>query len=220
MAYALEEGGGSAADGQPWTLDNVAVWRAKAPRTAFSLSRTQTWANGLAPSRIPAFTPSTIDKTVGAKMQPFQDWNLLIGTELIRSGGQSGLLSSKSMWESSWSQDLEEYGRLRVGFSTTGSLDNRQADYFQSFSGSLNVPLDLPLSAWNLELRLSPTMNVDVSHGSLSSNLISELVGQTVLSAQDAAFRSTLDLSVGYSFAPDTRPAASARLQLTISPKL
>ncbi len=219
-AHALEDGGGSTADGKSWTIDNVAAWRAKAPRTAFSLNRTQTWASGLAPSRIPAFTPSNLDKAVGAKMQPFQDWNLLIGTELIRSGGESGLLSSKTMWESSWSQDLERLGGLRVGLSTTGSLNNRQAGYFQSFSGSLNVPLDLPLNAWNLELRLSPNMSVDASQGSLSSNLVSELVGQTVLSAQDAAFRSTLGLSVGYSLAPDTRPTGSARLQLTISPRL
>src|SRR5690606_4463266 len=144
---------------------------AKAPRTAFSLSRTQTWANGLAASRIPAFTPSYGDKAVGAKMQPFQDWNFLVGTELIRSGGESRLLSSKSMWESSWSQDLEGLGGLRVGLSTTGLLDNRQAGYVQSFHGSLNLPLDLPLDAWSLELRLSPHMNVDLSQRSFSSNL-------------------------------------------------
>jgi hypothetical protein len=222
-AQALEEGGNTTGV-QSWTIDEVVARRAKAPVTAYSLSRTQTWANGLVSSRIPAFTPSDIDKTVGAKMQPFQDWNFLIGTELTRSGSESRFLSSKAMWESSWSRDLERLGGLRIGLSTTGSLDNAQADYLQSFSGRLNVPLDLPVNTWNntwnMELRFSPNMSVDVSHGALSSNLMSELVGQTVISPQNAAFRSTLDVSVGYNLAPDTRPAASARLQLTIAPNL
>ena len=219
-AQALEDSGGSTTDKQPWVIDNVAARLVKPASAAFSLSRTQTWANGLVPSRIPAFTPSSVDRTLGAKVQPFQDWNFLIGTELTRSGGESGFLSSKAMWETSWSQNVERLGGLTFGLTTAGSMDNAQADYLQSFSGSLNVPLDLPLNAWNLELRLSPNMSLDVSKGALSSNLTSELVGKTVLSPQKGAFQSVLDVSVGYNLAPDTRPAASARLQLTISPKL
>ncbi|MEZ0169213.1 hypothetical protein [Microvirga sp. TS319] len=219
-AQALEDGGGITAESQPWTIDDVVARRVKAPGTAFSLSRTQTWASGLVPSGIPAFTPSPVDRTLGAKLQPFHDWNFLIGTELTRGGGEGGFLSSKAMWESSWSQDVERFGGLTFGLSTTGSVSNAQADYLQSFSGSLNLPLDLPLNAWNLELRFSPNMNLDVSKGALSSNLMSELVGQTVLSPQNGAFRSVLDVSVGYNLAPDARPAASARMQLTISPKL
>lgn len=203
-----------------WRIDDVAARRAQAPVATYALSRTQTWANGLAPSGIPAFTPSGADKVVGAKMQPFQDWNFLVGTELVRSGGGSRFLSSKALWESSWSRAVNTLGGLRLGLATTGSVDNAQVDYLQSFSGSLNVPLDLPLNTWSMELRFSPNLNVDVSQKALSSNLMSELVGQTVLSSRDAAFRSTLDVSLGYSLAPDARPAASARLQLTISPKL
>jgi len=217
---ALEDGAGNMAEGQLWKIDDVAARRAKAPATTYSLSRTQTWANGLVPSRIPAFTPANINKTVGAKMQPFQDWNFLVGTELTRREGESRFLSSKAMWESSWSRDLKRFGSLRLGLSTSGSVDNAQADYFQSLSGSLNVPLDLPPNTWNMELRFSPNMHVDVSRGALSSNLMSELVGQKVLSSRDAAFRSILDVSVGYSLAPHTRPSASARVQLTVSPKL
>jgi len=219
VAQALEDGGGAPPNPRVWSLDNVAAWRVRAPATIYSLSRTQTWANGLVPSRLPAFAPSGVDRTVGAKMQPFQDWNFLIGTELTRSGGEGRFLSSKAIWESFWSQDLEELWGFRVGLSTTGSVDNAQADYLQSFSGTLNVPLNLPLNAWSMELRFSPNMNVDVSQGALSSNLMSELVGRTVLSPQDAAFRSTLNISVGYSLAPDTRPTAAARLELTIEPK-
>lgn len=218
-AQALEDGGGITAESQPWTIDDVAARRAKAPGTAFSLSRTQTWASGLVPSSISAFTPAPVDRTLGAKLQPFHDWNFLIGTEVTR-GGEGGFLSSKAMWESSWSQDVERFGGLTFGLSTTGSVNNAQADYLQSFSGSLNLPLELPLNAWDVELRFSPNVNVDVSKGALSSNLMSELVGKTVLSPQNGAFRSVLDVSVGYNLAPDARPAASARMQLTISPKL
>lgn len=218
-AQALEDGGGSTDQSPSWTIGDVVARRAKAPRTAFSLSRTQTWASGLVPSHIPAFTPSPVGRTLGAKLQPLQDWNFLIGTEMTRSG-DGGALSSKAMWESFWSQDMERLGGLTFGLSTAGSVDNAQADYLQSFSGHLSLPLDLPLNAWNLELRLSPNMNVDVSNGALTSNLMSEVVGQTVLSDQNAAYRSTLDVSLGYNLVPDARPAGSARLQLTISPNL
>jgi len=221
-AHALEDGAWSAAViTDPWEVENLAVARrAKAPRVIYSLNRTQTWANGLATASMPAFTPSNFDRTVGAKMQPFQDWNFMVGTEVTRSGSQTSFLSSRAMWESYWSQDVQALGGLKVGLSTTGSVDNAQTDYLQSFSGSLNVPLDLPLNAWSMEFRVSPHMSVDVSNGSLNSSLLSEIMGQTVISSQDAAFRSTLNLSVGYSLAPDTRPAASARLELRISPKI
>ncbi len=152
-------------------------------------------------------------------MQPFQDWNFLIGTELTRSGGDSSFLSSRAMWETSWSRDLERLGGLEIGLSTTGSVDNAQTDYFQSLSGNLHVPLGLPLNAWDMKLRVSPSMSVDVSNGTLSSSLMSEILGQTVLHS-DAAFQSTLNVSVGYSLAPDTRPAGLARLELRIAPRL
>jgi hypothetical protein len=218
-AQALEDGMVATSDAQLWSLDNVAARRAKAPVSAYTLNRTQAWTNGLVASPGPAFTPSAFDKTVGAKLQPFQDWNFMVGTELTRSGGESQFLSSKAMWESSWSQDVKTLGGLEIGLSTTGFVDNAQTDYLQSFSGNLNVPLDLPLDAWNMTLRVSPNMNMDVSNGVLNTSLMSELMGQTVLSS-DAAFQSTLNVSVGYSLAPDMRPAGQARLELRISPKL
>ena len=221
VAQALEDGGWSTAVTEPWPVGDVAVIRhVKAPVRGYSLSRTQTWANGLVSSKLPAFTPSNVDRTVGAKMQPFEEWNFMIGTELTRSGGESRFLASKAMWESFWSQDVETLGGLKIGLSTVGSVDNAQTDYLQSFSGSVSVPLDLPLHSWRMELRATPSMNVDVSNGALSSHLMSEIMGQTELGSQDAAFRSTLNVSVGYSLAPDTRPAAAARLELRISPKL
>lgn len=174
----------------------------------------------MAASSLSSFTPSNFDRTLGAKLQPFHDWNLRIGTELTRSGGKESFLSSKAMWETFWSQDVKRLGGLTVGFSTTGSVDNAQTDYLQSFSGSVNVPLNLPLNTWNTELRVTPSMNVDVSNGALSSSLLSEVMGQKVLSSQEDTFKSTLNVKLGYSLAPDARPAASAKLELRISPNL
>jgi hypothetical protein len=115
---------------------------------------------------------------------------------------------------------MKEMGGLKVGLSTMGSVDNAQTDYLQSFSGRLDVPLDVPLDAWNVELRFSPGMDVDVSNGTLRSNLVSELMGEKVLSSRADAFRSTVNLSLGYSLAPDAHPAASARLEFRIGPNL
>ncbi|MCG7393582.1 hypothetical protein MHY87_11755 [Microvirga sp. ACRRW] len=204
---------------QVWRIEDVAARRAGNPKAAYSLNRMQTWTNGLAASKTPTFAASDSDRTVGAKMQPFQDWNFMVGTELTRSSGESRFLSSKAMWESSWSQDVKRLGGVEIGLSTAGSIDNAQTDYFQSLSGRLNVPLDLPLSAWETKLRFSPNVSMDVSNGALSSSLTSEFLGQTVLGS-DAAFQSTLNVSVGYNLTPDMRPAGLAKLELRVSPKL
>ncbi|WP_243370402.1 hypothetical protein [Microvirga solisilvae] len=205
---------------QSWRIEDAIVRRPEASTRSSSLERVQTWASGVSATSRAAFTPSDTGKTFGAKMQPFQDWNIMIGTEMTRSGNESGFLGSKAMWESFWSQDVREMGGLKIGLSTVGSVDNAQTDYLQSFSGRLNVPLDVPLTAWNVEFRVSPSMNVDVSNGALHSNLLSEIMGEKVLSSRTDAFRSTINVSVGYSLAPEARPAASARLEFRLSPNL
>jgi len=218
-AQALEDGAAGIGEAPSWRIEDVAVRRFRVSRPVYSLERTQTWASGLGP--LSRFTPSDSGKTLGAKMQPFQDWNFLIGTELIRGGGgDSRYLASRTMWESSWSRDLTEAAGLRIDFATVGSMDNAQADYFQSFNGRLHLPLDIPLNRWNVALRVSPSMNVDVSNGALYSNLMSEIMGETVLSSYSDPFRSSVNVSVGYSVAPHARPAASARLEFRISPNL
>ncbi len=220
-AHALEDEVWGASITRTWLSEHVAVKQQTAsPPSSFTSSRIQTWANGVASSSVSAFTASGFDKTVGAKLQPFQDWNLKVGTELTRSSGEDRFLSSKAMWETFWSQDVKRLGGVTIGLSTTGSLDNAQTDYLQSFSGSVNMPLDLPLNAWNMEFRVTPSMNVDVSNGALTSSLLSEVISQKVLSSQDDAFQSTLNVKVGYSLAPDARPAASAKLEFRISPNL
>lgn len=218
-AHALEDAAGEMGDARSWRVEDVAARRPTSSVRSYSLERTQTWARGIAATSRSAFTPSDADKTLGAKMQPFQDWNFTIGTELTRSG-ESRFLASKAMWESVWSQDVTGTEGLRIGLSTTGSVDNVQTDYLQSFSGRLNVPLEVPLNAWNVEFRFSPSMNLDVSNGALQSNLSSEIRGRKVLSSRADAFTSIVNVSLGYSLAPDTRPAASARLELRISPNL
>lgn len=219
-AQALEDGVQGIGHVPSWRVENAVIRRSSAPVRTYSLDRTQTWASGIATTSRSAFTRSHAGKTLGAKMQPFHDWNFLVGTELTRSGGDSRSLASRAMWESFWTQDLNAMGGLKVGLSTTGSLDHSQTDYLQSFSGSLNVPLDIALNAWNVELRVSPSMNVDVSNGSLYSSISSEIMGRKVLSSRHDAFKSTVNISVGYSLAPDTRPSASARLELLVSPNL
>jgi hypothetical protein len=45
-------------------------------------------------------------------------------------------------------------------------------------------------------------------------------MGEKVLGSRADAFRSTVNVSLGYSLAPDARPAASARLEFRIGPNL
>jgi hypothetical protein len=189
-------------------------------RPAYRLRRTEIWANGLAPSGMQAFIPNDFDRTVGAKLQPFHDLNFKVGTALTRSGGDDRLLSSAATWEAFWSKELEPWEGVTVGLSTSGSLDNLQSAYSQSVRGTFGIPLDLPLDAWRTEFRLSPSMILDASSGSLAGGLLSEIKGQTVISSRDDPFRSVLNVKVGYGLAPDTRPVASAKLELRISPNL
>lgn len=171
--------------------DNLAV-TGSIHRThpAYRLRRTEIWASGLAPSGMQAFIPNDFDRTVGAKLQPFHDLNFKVGTALTRSGGDDRLLSSAATWEAFWSKELEPWEGVTVGLSTSGSLDNLQSAYSQSVRGTFGIPLDLPLDAWRTEFRLSPSMILDASSGSLAGGLLSEIKGQTVISSRDDPFRS------------------------------
>lgn len=202
-----------------WLDDHVAAKRAARPRPSPRLSRTQVWASGIARTDMQAFLPTDFDRAVGAKMQPFQDYNFLIGTELVRAGGEASLLSSKASWEAFLKRDWERLG-VTVGLSTAGFLDSVQTGYSQSISGTLDIPLNFSLQAWSTELRLSPSMNLDGLSGDISSGLLSEIVGQTRLTSPADRFRSDLNVRLGYGVAPNTRPVASATLELRISPNL
>ncbi|MEE1610606.1 hypothetical protein [Microvirga sp. CF3016] len=202
-----------------WLDDHVAAKRSVLPRPSPRLSRTQVWANGIARTDMQAFLPTDFDRAVGAKMQPFQDYNFLIGTELIRSGGEASGLSSKASWEAFLKRDWERLG-VTVGLSTAGFLDSMQNGYSQTLSGTLDIPFDFSLQAWSTELRLSPSMNLDGLSGDISSGLLSEIVGRIRLTSPADRFRSDLNVRLGYGIAPRTRPVASATLELRIAPNL
>jgi hypothetical protein len=221
-AFASEDGSiWDASISRGWLDDHVAAAQhASRSGSTYRLNRTQVWTGGIAASGMQAFAPHEFDRAVGAKLQPFQSLNLMLGTELTRSGGDNRFLSSRTSWEAFWSHAGQKAGGLRLGFATAGSLINNQAGYSQSLTGTLDVPLDLLTEIWSTELRLSPNMSIDAMDGVVSSGLVSEIRSRKVLSSRADPYRSVLNLSLGYGLAPDTRPTASAKLELRITPNL
>jgi hypothetical protein len=204
-----------------WLDDHVAAAR-RAPRrnSSYRLARTRMWANGITRSGMRAFMPTEPDHSLGAELQPFRDLNFTIGTELIRSGEDHRLLDSRGSWQAFWSHDWKGLGDLTLDLSTTGSADTLQASYLQELNGSLGIPLDLPVGRWRTELRLSPSMSLDMSNGIVGAGLMSEVMGRTVLGSRDDPFRSILNVTLGYGLAPDSRPVAAAKLEISITPNL
>jgi hypothetical protein len=203
-----------------WLDEHIAAKRVGSPPNArTSLSNTQIWTSGLTKSQISAFNPDTYDRAIGAKLQPFNDLNLRLGTELVRGGGDSSL-TSRANWEAFWSRQSNAFGGMNLGLSTGGSMATLNTGYSQTVSGTLGIPLELALEKWSTQVQFSPNMNVDTASGNVGSGLMSEIMGQTVLSSQADPFRSVLNVKVGYGVAQDTRPAASARLEIRISPNL
>ncbi|MFC4172824.1 hypothetical protein ACFOYU_12230 [Microvirga sp. GCM10011540] len=206
---------------QAWLDDHVAFAKRTPPtRVRYSLGGTQVWSNGLVPSSFQAFATAPSDQVVGAKLKPFYDFSFLIGTELVRSGDTTRILSSNVNWETSWSRNLQRLGGLKLGVATTGSVGSQDAAYSQSVSGTLGLPLAMPLEKWTMEIRLSPSMSLNTSNGEIGTHLTSEIVSQHVLGSPVSEFKSVLNLKLGYDLAPDTRPAAFAGLEIRITPNL
>ena len=220
-AWAEQEGIWSANLSPQWLDDHVAATRRdKRPRPSYSLKRTQVWANGMAKSPAQSFQPDATGHSVGAKLQPLHDYNFFVGTELIRGGGHQGPLQSKATWEAFVTRDWESLGGVTFGLSTAGLIDVTSHGYAQSLSGSMGIPLDLPLQSWSTKLRFAPSVSLDALSGDLSTGLLSEVMGQALLSAPADRFKSVLNVSLGYGLAPSARPVASARLELRITPNL
>ncbi len=190
------------------------------PRASFRLSRTEILANGIGRSDMQAFIPWDSGRAVGARLRPFQGLDLILGTELARAGDDSRVLSSKALWQASWSRDWQGLDGARFGLAAAGSVGSLQAGYVQSLSGTVDIPLDLPLRVWDTQLKFSPSMSLDALNGSVSTGLLSEIMGRTVLSSPKDELLSVLNVSVGYGVAADARPVASAKLELRISPNL
>ncbi len=204
-----------------WLDENVAAAHlGKRPRGSYNLNRTQVWASGMARSPSLNFQPGVTGHSLGAKLQPLHDYNFLVGTELIRGGGFHGPLSSKTTWEAFVTSDWESLDGATFGLSTVGFMDMTSHGYAQSVSGTMGIPLDLPLQAWNTQLRFAPSINLDAANGDFSAGLLSEVTGQALLSTPTDRFKSVLNVSLGYGLAPRTQPVASARLELRITPNL
>lgn len=204
-----------------WLDAHVAALRSKpGTRRAYALNRTEIWASGLVRSAKEAFEASRLDEAVGARLRPFQDIAFTVGTAITHTGAFTRSLSSSVSWESSWSRKLKRLGDLRIDLATAGSFGSGHTAYSQSVSGTLGIPLELPLGNWTTELKLSPSMNLDTASGQMGTHLASELVGQTVLGSETDAFSSVLNLKVGYGFAPETRPSAFAGVEIRITPNL
>ncbi len=204
-----------------WLDAHVAALRsAPGTRRAYALNRTEIWASGLVRSAKEAFEASRLDEAVGARLRPFQGIAFTVGTAIAHTGEITRSLSSSVNWESSWSRELKRLGGLKVDLTTAGAFGSGHAAYSQSVSGTIGIPLDLPLGTWTTELKLSPSMNLDTASGQMGTHLASELVGQTVLGSETDAFSSVLNLKVGYGFAPEARPSAFAGVEIRITPNL
>jgi hypothetical protein len=206
---------------QAWLDEHVAFAQKRtSARSSYALARTQVWTNGLARSHRPAFTVMPPDRIVGARLQPFRHRSLMIGTELARPGDAAGSVSSRISWETSWSRGWEKFGGLTLDLAAAGALGSHQTGYSQSVNGTLGFSLDGPLTEWTTEFRLSPGLNLDTSSGTVGTHLTSQIVSQTALGSRTGAFRSVLNLRLGYDMAPETRPAAFARMEISIKPNL
>ncbi|MBM1173216.1 hypothetical protein [Microvirga arabica] len=204
-----------------WLDGNVAAARlGRQSQASYDLNRTQVWANGMTRSPAQSFRPGATGHSLGAKLQPLHDYNFLVGTELIRGGGYRGPLHSKATWEAFVTRDWESLGGVTFGLSTAGLVDVTSHGYAQSVSGTMGIPLDLPLQSWNSQLRFAPSISVDAANGDFSTGLLSEVTSQALLSAPSDRYKSVLNVSLGYGLAPRTQPVASARLELRITPNL
>ncbi len=204
-----------------WLDEHLAVSRNKPKQgTGSNLPRTQIWASGLGGRRADAFHADAAARIVGAKVQPFQSLNLQIGTELSRGDADASSLSSTASWHAFWSEGHASLNVPSLKLATSGSVTNFEGNYSQTVSGTLGLPLNLALDGWSTQVMFSPNMTFDLASGSLGAGLMSEIVGQTVLSAHDDAFRSVLNVKVGYGVAADARPSAAAMLEIRVSPNL
>jgi hypothetical protein len=229
ISLVLSSGVAWAEDDEIWNRDLTPAWLdghvaaarpARQSRASYDLNRTQVWANGMARSPAQSFQPGAAGHSIGAKLQPLHDYNFLVGTELIRGGGYQGPLQSKATWEAFVTRDWESLGGVTFGLSTAGFVDMTSHGYAQSVSGTMGIPLDLPLQSWSTQLRFAPSINLDAANGDFSTGLLSEVTGQALLSAPTDRFKSVLNVSLGYGLAPRTQPVASARLELRITPNL
>ncbi|AWM88667.1 hypothetical protein [Microvirga sp. 17 mud 1-3] len=204
---------------QAWNAENVDIdrYRALSAPKIPTFGRTEVWSSGLIGS--PAAVASPSQRAVGAKLRPFADLDLLVGTQMSRNLDIDQALNARMDWQLTWSRQWAAEA-LEIGLTTTGAVDPASAVYTQSAGGSLGIRLPSAGTPWDAQLVVSPNINLDTTTGGWSSSLRSEIVAQRVLTTHKSPIRSVVNIRMGYDFAPETHPTASATLQLSFSPKI
>ena len=221
VSYGWEEHGMIAPDNQDaWLADHLATVRktGQARSTSLDLSAAKVWTRGLKDSA--ALTPiPRSDKAMGARLRPFKEVDLVVGTELSESRGIDSLHRSELNWQFSWSRRLDSVAGLRLGLATRGAVESLQGGFSQNLKGSLGVPLHSQTTWGSAQVRLSPQLSFDALTGIWRPSVVPELVSDTVLNSSAAPLKTVLSLRVGSDLTPDAQPSASARVELTIVPR-
>jgi hypothetical protein len=210
----------SSGPGRSWLGDHLdTVRRTDGLRTAsFHLSDAKVWSRGLDDGDDGLPVPAPLDKAMGARVRLLTDYDIQIGTELSRHEDTGRALRSELNWQFSWSRALQGLGGLSIGFGTRGAVESLHGGLSQSLSGSLGVPL-VSLEDWKARLRVTPQLTYDSLAHAWRPTMTPEFVSETILSTPADPYVSLLNLRLGYDLAPDTRPSASARVELRFVPR-
>lgn len=218
-ASALEDDANPFGWDQGWNVQDIELARDHTGAKSSGTRRSEVWSSGLSRDTSSALVPQS-RRSVGAKLRPFEDVDLLIGTEMSRDLDPKQNLNSKTDWQIGWSRQWKDAKNLEIGVLTTGLLDNTNAAYSQSAGGSIGIRVLPDETPWNARLVVSPTVNLDTASGIWNTRLKSEIVTEKILSSRKSPIESVMNIRMGYDFERDTRPAASARFELTFSPKI
>ncbi len=207
-------------NGGSWLVDHLETVRRThvSSSASFQLANANVWSRGLDESDEQLPVPVPLDKAMGARVRPFSDFNLLIGTELSRHEDTGRALRSEFNWQFSWSHASRDLEGVSLGFGTSGSVESLHGGMSQSVNGSVGVRL-ISSDNWKARLRLSPRLSYGSQDHTWHPSVAPELISETVLSAATDPFLSLLNLRLGYDLAPDTRPSATARVELRFVPR-
>jgi hypothetical protein len=220
-ASALEDAAPETATwNQAWNAEHMDArcYQAFAAPKASLFQRTEFWSSGVArPSATPVAPLS--QKTVGARLRPFADYDLHFGTEMSRSLDSAHDLNAKVDWQLAWSRQWNGEA-LEFALTTSGAVDRVSTTYSQSAGGSVGVRLPSTALPWETRIVVTPSVNLDTATGLWNPNLRSEIVAKRVLTSHRSPIESVVDIRMGYDVAPDAQPAASATVQLSFSPRI
>jgi hypothetical protein len=188
------------------------------PPATFAIPDLKVSARGLAEADGQPLVPPD-EQAVGAKLRPFKDLDLLIGTEMSRSPDAEAALHQEFNWQFSWSRRWDDWAGLKVDVSTTGAVDAQRTGLPERVGGSVGIPLFRDTAAWETQLRLSQSLTLDAATGTWKGAVTPELVTEKALSPTSAPMRSVLSVKLGSGVTPDAQPSASAKVEFRISPK-